>query len=56
MLALIKSLCISYFVKTIKNLYSSSHLSGVHLKFTMTSDRILNLYLMSLRTAISYKR
>ncbi|PSP14437.1 MAG: hypothetical protein BRC50_03380 [Cyanobacteria bacterium SW_11_48_12] len=33
-------------------LYSSSHLSGVHLKSTLTSDRILNLYLMSLRTAI----
>ena len=33
-------------------IYSSSHLSGVHLNSTLTSDRILNLYLMSLRTAI----
>ena len=31
---------------------SSSYLSGVYLNFTLTSDRILNLYLMSLRTAI----
>ncbi|PSO78778.1 MAG: hypothetical protein BRC45_16660 [Cyanobacteria bacterium QS_5_48_63] len=34
-------------------LYSSSHLSGVHLNSTLTIDRILNLYLMSLRTAIN---
>ena len=33
-------------------IYSSYHLSGVHLKSTLTSNRILNLYLMSLRTAI----
>ena len=33
-------------------IYSSYHLSVVHLKSTLTSNRILNLYLMSLRTAI----
>ena len=38
--------------KWLEEWYSSSHLSGIHLKSTLTSDRILNLYLMSLITAI----
>ena len=41
-------------VKALSSTYSSSHLSKVHLKSTLTSDRILNLYLMSLRTAIFF--
>ena len=38
--------------KWLEEWYSSFHLSGIHLKSTLTSDRILNLYLMSIITAI----
>ena len=40
--------------KWLEEWYSSFYLSGIHLKSTLTSDRILNLYLMSLITAIYY--
>ena len=43
---------LSIFSIYLEKFESSSHLSGVYLNFTLSSDRILNLYLMSLRTAI----
>jgi hypothetical protein len=36
----------------IKNSYSGSHLSGVHVKLDSISDRVLALYLIYLRNAI----